>query len=111
MKIKAVITTSILAGIMQFSPAVLAQDSSQSGKGWRHNQEQDHLASLTPAERQKVEAAHQTAMQDPAVQAAREKMKQARKDLRDAMHTAMLKADPSIQTILDKIPRHEKPGD
>jgi hypothetical protein len=49
-------------------------------------------------------------MQDPAVQAAHEKMRQAHKEFRDAMHAAMLKADPSIQPILSKIPGRNRGG-
>jgi hypothetical protein len=49
-------------------------------------------------------------MQEPSVQAAREKMRQAHKEFRDAMHGAMLKADPSIQPILNKIPTPNRGG-
>jgi hypothetical protein len=35
---------------------------------------------------------------------------EAHTQLRDAMHTAMLKADPSIQPILDKIPAGDRRG-
>jgi hypothetical protein len=40
------------------------------------------------------------AKQDPAYQAAKTKMHEAR----EAMHAALLKADPAIQPILNKIP-------
>lgn len=97
---------SILFGLAQISPVVLAQDLDHAGKDRRHNHE-ERLANLSPDERQKVIAAHQTAMQDPTVQAARQKMKQTRKELRDAMHAAMVKADPTIGPILAKLPKHE----
>jgi hypothetical protein len=38
-------------------------------------------------------------------------MRQARKEFHDAMQAAMLKADPSIQPMLDKMSKHEKPED
>ena len=110
MKIKSLMTMSILGAAMQLAPAALGQPSDQPGKGWRHNHD-ERFANFSPEERQKVEAAHQTAMQDPAVQAAHEKMRQARKEFYDTMHAAMLKADPSIQPILDKMPKREKPED
>jgi len=47
-------------------------------------------------ERQKLQAAHRIAMQDPAIKAAHDKLRQAHKEFRDAMRTAMLKADPTI---------------
>jgi hypothetical protein len=106
MKIKSLVTMSILAAAIQLAPIAVGQDSDQPGKGWRNHQ--GHFANLSPEERQKVEAAHQKAMQDPAVQAAQEKMRQTRKDFEETMHSAMLKADPSIQPILDKMPKHER---
>ena len=98
---KLLITMSILASALQFTPAVLAQDDDKAmGKGrW-----EQRLSNLSPDERQKLQTARQKAMQDPAVQAAHDKMRQAHKEFRDAMHAAMLKADPSIQPVLDKIP-------
>jgi hypothetical protein len=66
------------------------------------------LANLTEDERARLRAAHQKALQDPAVQAAREKLKQARREFREVLRPALLKADPSIQPILDKL-RAERP--
>jgi hypothetical protein len=43
-------------------------------------------------------------MQDPAVRAAQIKMRAAHKQFRDAMRASMLKADPTIQPVLNKIP-------
>jgi hypothetical protein len=48
-------------------------------------------------------------MADPAVQAARDRLRQARREFREIMRPAMLKADPSIQPILDKL-RAERQG-
>lgn len=47
-------------------------------------------------------------MSDPGVRGAKDRMRQARKEFRDAMHAAMLRDDPSIQPILDKMPKREK---
>jgi hypothetical protein len=102
MKMKSLITMSMLAAALQIAPVVFGQDEDQPmGRGrW-----EQRLANLSPEERQKVQAARQKAMQDPAVQAAHDKMRQVHKEFRDAMHAAMLKADPSIQSILNKIPQ------
>ena len=51
------------------------------------------LESLTPAERTEFLTAHQKALTDPAVQSTRE-------ITRMALHKAMLKADPSVETII-----------
>ncbi|PYK32386.1 MAG: hypothetical protein DME57_00140 [Verrucomicrobia bacterium] len=102
MKLKSAVTLSILAATLQFAPTVFSQDQDRGQRGKRWEQ---RLANLSPEERQKLQAARQKAMQDPGVQASREKMRQAHKEFRDAMHSAMLKADPSIQPVLDKIPK------
>ncbi len=65
-------------------------------------------ANLSEDERARLKAAHQKAMADPAVQAAREKLRQARREFREVMRPALLKADPSLQPILEKM-RPERP--
>ena len=86
---------------------ICGQDEEQGGRG-RHWEQR--LANLSPEERDKVRAAHRKAMQEPSVQSAHEKMRQAHKEFQDAMHAAMLKADPSIQPILNKIPAPNRRG-
>jgi len=104
MRINSLITVSILAAVVQVTPMVFGQDEEQPIGRRRWEQ---RTANLSPEERQKLQAAQEQAMQDPAVQAARVKMREAHKEFRDAMRAAMLKADPSIQPILNKIPtRH-----
>jgi Spy/CpxP family protein refolding chaperone len=70
------------------------------------------LANLTEDERTRLRAAYQKASQDPAVQTAREKLKQARREFREVMRPALLKADPSIEPILEKLraERFDKPN-
>jgi hypothetical protein len=107
MKMKLLISMSILGMTLQFTPVARGQDEEQGRRGRRWEQ---GLANLSPEERQKVQAARRKAMQEPSVQAAREKMRQAHEEFRDAMHGAMLKADPSIQPILNKIPAPNRGG-
>ena len=104
MRIKSLITVSILVGVLQLSPVVFGQgaDGSATGRGGRWQQ---RLANLSPDERERLKAARQKAMQDPSVQTAHEKMREAGREFVTAMRAAMLKADPSIQPVLDKIPR------
>ena len=104
---KLLMTMSILAVALQLAPVVWAQDEEQARGRRRWEQ---RLANLSPEERQKLQSARQKAMQDPAVQAAHDKMRQAHKEFRDAMRVAMLKVDPSIQPILNKIPPPNRPG-
>lgn len=108
MRVKSLITLSILAVALQITPVAFGQDDDQPmGRGrW-----EKRLANLSPEERQKLQAVHQKAMQDPTVQAAHDKMREAHKEFRDAMKAAMLKADPSIQPILNKIPGRKRGED
>lgn len=96
-----------LAAALQFAPSVLAQ--SPTDKPAKHQMERRaRWANLNEEERSRLKAAHQKAMADPAVQATREKLRQARREFREVMRPAMLKADPSIQPLLDKV-RAERP--
>jgi hypothetical protein len=104
MRIKSLVTISILAAALQLSPVLFAQGPNEGAPG-RGGRWQNRMANLSADEREKLKAARQKAMQDPGVQAAHEKMRQARKEFMDSMRTAMLKADPSIQPVLDKIPK------
>ncbi len=70
-------------------------------KGHGGHSHHANLANLTPAERKELRAAHAKAKQDPAYQAAKTRMREAR----EAMRAALLKADPNIQPILNKIPQ------
>ena len=100
---KSLIMMSILAAALQTGPAVFGQNPEQSARGEPRHHEQ-RFANLSADETQKLEAARQTAMKDPAVQAAHEKLRQVEKDFHDALNASMLKSDPSIQSILDKLP-------
>jgi len=107
MKMKSLMTMSILAAALQTTPISFGQDANEPGKGGPRHQE-ERFANLSADEREKLKAARQKAMQDPVVQAAQEKRRQADKEFHDALHASMLKADPSIQPILDKMPKGER---
>jgi hypothetical protein len=109
MKRKLLLIT-VWAAVVQFSPIVHSQDNALRGDGAGHHRKED-LANLTWEERQKLHAAHRQAMQDPAIRAAHDKLRQLRKEYRDTLHAAMLKADPSIQPILDKLPKNNRGED
>ena len=93
---------------LSLAPIAFGQDEDEPGGKGKHGRWQQQMGNLSQPEREKLKAAHQKAMQDPAVQGAHEKMKEARKEYRNSMHAAMLKADPSIQPILDKLPAHRR---
>ena len=58
---------------------------------------------LSAAEQAKYRAARKAAMQDPVVRAAAEKRRQADQEFREARDAAILKADPSLKPLLDKL--------
>jgi hypothetical protein len=100
-----------LACVSQLAPGLFAQPPDHPDRPMRQFQSERRarmLANLTEDERTRLRAAHQKAMTDPAVQAAREKLRQARREFREIMRPALLKADPSIQPILDKL-KAERP--
>ena len=47
------------------------------------------------------------AMRDPALMQSRARYEQARKEFRDRLRDALLKADPSVQPILEKARRQQ----
>ena len=101
-----------LACFSQFVPNATAQppERDRADRPFRRFQDDRRArwANLNDDERARLRAAHEKAMQDPAVHAAREKLRQARREFREVLRPALLKADPSIQPILDKM-RPEKP--
>jgi Spy/CpxP family protein refolding chaperone len=99
-----------LACVSQYAPSLMAQPPDRPDKAFRpfQNERRARFANLTDDERTRLRNAHQKAMTDPAVQAARERLRQSRREFRELLRPAMLKADPSIQPILDKL-RAERP--
>ena len=83
------------------SPATTTDTTAATGRhggGMR-----DKLASLTPEEREKLKAARMKAKDDPAVKAAEATKDTDRKGFRKTMAEAMVRADPSVAPILEKL--------
>jgi hypothetical protein len=97
-----------LAAAVQFAPTLLAQSPAEKPARQFQMERRARWANLSEEERARLKAAHQKAMADPAVRAAREKLRQARREFREVMRPALLKADPSLQPILEKI-RPDRP--
>lgn len=64
--------------------------------------------SLSPEEREKLKAASKAAKDDPAVAQARTKLIEQAKAFHDARAAAMLKADPSLAPVLEKLKEARK---
>lgn len=61
------------------------------------------LESLTPAERKQYMEARRKTKDDPAVTEARKKAEDARQAVMDATKAAMLKADPTLGPVIEKV--------
>lgn len=103
MKTKLFLAIFIAAAALQLAPDASAQNPDHQER-WQRGRHGRFLSSLSEDERMKLRTAHQKAMADPAVQAAKDRRRQAAKDFRDLKRAAMLRADPTIQPILDKMP-------
>ncbi len=66
------------------------------------------LNDLSEDERVRLHSAHQNAMErDPNLAASRARYLNARKEFREKLRDALLKADPSVRPILDKMRRQQ----
>lgn len=63
----------------------------------------DILESLTPAEKQQYLEARRKTRKDPAVEEAKKKAEEARQAVNTAVKAAMLKADPTLAPVIDKV--------
>lgn len=61
------------------------------------------LNELSPDERTRLQTAHQAVLHDANLAASRARYLNARKEFRQQLRDALLKADPSVQPILEKI--------
>ena len=95
----------VVGFFLQIVPVVIAQPPDRVDRPFRQfqNDRRARWGSLNAEERGRLRAAHQKAMADPAVQAARDRLRQARREFREILRPALLKADPAIQPILDKL--------
>ncbi len=60
---------------------------------------------LSMDEQARFRSAHDMALRDPALAATRQRYEQARSEYRNKLREALLKADPSVQPILEKVRR------
>jgi hypothetical protein len=103
MKTKTVLIVTAIAAALQLVPLSYAQGADDDRGFRRHGRHGRIFANLSPDERTKLRAAHQQAMADPAVQAAKDRQRQAHREFQELRRQKMIQADPSVQPILDKI--------
>jgi len=69
---------------------------------------QARLMNLSGEERSRLQSAHLAALRDPALRESRERFHRAKREYRDKLRDALLKADPSVQPILEKVRRQRR---
>ena len=85
-------------------PAVSAQDEDSFQRAMR-GRHRHWLKKLSPNEAIRVRTAYELATKDQTVRAAEQKRDESEKAYHDALYTAMVRADPSLEPVLRKIPR------
>ena len=88
---------------LAWAPAPHAQEVDGSDLERQLIERQERVNKLSLEDQLKLRAAQQKAAQDPEVRAAMEKRDQAIREFRAAVRAAMLKADPSLVQVLEKI--------
>jgi len=88
-----------------FASLVSASGFGQPPQGQGPDLRRIQFSRLSLEEQSKLRSAHDMAMRDPALVQSRARYEQARKEFRDKLRDALLKADPSVQPILEKAQR------
>lgn len=102
------------AAALSMAAVVAAQQPQEKSVRRFQEQRSARLAALNADEQNRLRAAHEKALLDQQVRAARERLQQARREFRDVMGPAMLRADPSVQPIIEKMrrsPRQDREKD
>jgi hypothetical protein len=110
MMFRPIVLSLALVAILRLAPLAFAQevDGSDLRREVREREERVHKLSIE--EQLKLRAAQQKAAEDPTVQAALEKRNKAIQEFRAALRASMIKSDPTIQPVLDKLAVGAKPG-
>ena len=90
----------LLVAVLVFLPAIGFSQTPQAS-----DFRQGRYSRLSVQEQAKLRSAHDVALRDPALVQSRVRYEQARKEFRDRLRDALLKADPSVQPILEKVRR------
>ncbi len=93
--------TMVLVILWTLAPAVQA----------RHHKVSQWLSGLSSESRGRLHAAKKEALKDPAVRAASERKKQADAEYRELLHREMLRRDPSLKPLLEKITKLQEKND
>lgn len=110
MKITLCLTGALLLAAAPFAPLAFAQQVDGSDIDGQLTNRESKINKLTIEEQLQLRAAQQKAVEDPAVKEALAKRDEAIEGFRKALHDSMVKADPKVEAILQKIAVGTSPG-
>jgi hypothetical protein len=103
MIVKPFVLLLIVLAAVQLAPVVRAQELDGSDLRREVRERDERLSKLSTEEQLKLRAAQQKAAEDPIVKAALEKRNKAIQEFRAAVRASMIKADPTVAPILEKV--------
>jgi hypothetical protein len=103
MRIKPFVLFLVLLVAVQFPRFVYAQEVDGSDLQRQVREREARVNKLTTEEQLKLRAAELKAVEDPDVKAAIEKRDMAIDEFRATLRASMIKTDPSVKPILDKV--------
>jgi hypothetical protein len=120
MTFKSLLVLPVAVCALHLSPALLAQDAEAhetpkpeldgSDIERELHERAEKINRLGLEEQLKLRAAQQKAAEDPEVIAALEKRNIAIREFRNALRNSMIKADPAMEPILNKLATGTHPG-
>jgi hypothetical protein len=101
----ALVIVALLTGVLPLSGQQQEETLTKHQKFWQW------LKHLSPDERSRFEIAKKEAQKEPEVEAANERRKEADAEYRRLLHAQMLKIDPSLKSLLERIAQLRKHND
>jgi biopolymer transport protein ExbB/TolQ len=92
-----------LVAMVQLAPFAFAQEVDGSDLRREVREREERVNKLSIEEQVKLRAAERNAAEDPAVKAALEKRNRAIQEFRAALRASIIKSDPTVEPILDKV--------
>jgi hypothetical protein len=103
MTIKPFVLFLVVLAVAQLAPMVRAQELDGSEVRRELREREERVNKLSTEDQLKLRAAQQKAAEDPEVKAALEKRNQVLEEYRAAVRAAIIKADPTVKSILERV--------
>jgi hypothetical protein len=103
MTVKPFVLILVVLAAWPLTQVVRAQEIDGSDLRREVREREERVNKLSTEEQLKLRSAQQKAADDPVVKAALEKRNQAIQEFRAAVRASMIKADPAVAPILEKV--------